>query len=375
MQEQGTRGTDHRSYELNKTPLHAVHVELGARMVPFTGWDMPVTYQDIETEHHAVRQAAGLFDLCHMGRVRFRGPDADVLAGRVLTLDTRPLKEGRTRYALVCEEDGGIRDDVLVSRESDGLLLVVNAGNREADLERFAEHAHGLDLSVDDESNKQAMVAIQGPASIDVLEAMGLPEARKVKYYRFKTLDSDFGPMILSRTGYTGEIGFEIFLPAEEAPNFWGAALKQGKAHGLIPCGLGARDTLRLEAGMPLHGHEIDRTVNPVEAGLDFALRSDLPHVGAEAIKRVQDEGPARKLIGLQVEGPRIPRQGYSVMVGDRVVGAICSGTRSPTLGHNIATALVEAAAASENAFSVQIRRATAEASQVPMPFYSRKKE
>lgn len=361
---------------MKTTPLHDAHRDLGGSLVPFGGWDMPVTYSDIRTEHEAVRQRAGLFDISHMGRVRFRGPDADTLAGRCQTFDTRDLPVGRVRYSLILNEDGGIIDDVLLSRESDDtLLFVVNAGNREVDLDVFKSLAEGLDVEVVDDSERQSMIAVQGPNAPLVLEAMGIAGAADLKYYRFGTFESPFGSVIVSRTGYTGEIGFEIIVSSKKVVDAWQSALAQGAPHGLIPCGLGARDTLRLEAGMPLHGQEIDTDVNPYEAGLDFAVRSDLDYVGKAALDKVRAEGPARALIGLVVAGPRIARNGSTVLVDGAEVGDVRSGTLSPTLGANIATALVEARAQNAERFSVRIRRHEASARRTPMPFYRRQKE
>ena len=337
---------------------------------------MPVTYSDIRTEHDAVRKQAGLFDISHMGRVRFKGPEADQLAGRCQTLDTRELAIGRVRYSLLLNVDGGIIDDVLVSRESeDSLLFVINAGNRDADLQVFNSFAEDLDVEVIDDSERESMIAIQGPNSAAILEAMGIDGASQLGYYRMGAFEGPMGPVIASRTGYTGEIGFELIVPSERARDIWDAALEHGGAHGLIPCGLGARDTLRLEAGMPLHGHEIGPSINPYEAGLDFAVRSDLDYVGRAALDKVRAEGPARCLIGLVVAGPRIARTESTVLVDGSEVGAVCSGTLSPTLGMNIATAIVEAKAQDAARFSVRIRRHEASARRMPLPFYRRKKE
>jgi aminomethyltransferase len=240
-------------------------------------------------------------------------------------------------------------------------------------MERFQECAKGLNVTIVDDTESQTMVAIQGPQSQEILDRLGFPQARKLKYYRFENCPSRYGTVILSRTGYTGEVGFEIFLPATAAVEFFREALSVGEPLGLLPCGLGARDTLRLEAGMPLHGHEISESVNPIEANLQFALRSEAPFVGREALDQIAKEGPKRKLIGLLVEGKRIPRQDCDVLHNDQVVGRIASGTRSITLGYNIATALVRTEVALEGAFTISIRGNLAEAKRVPMPFYVRK--
>jgi aminomethyltransferase len=360
---------------MKTTTLHPFHKSLGARMVPFGGYEMPVMYTDISTEHRAVRQAAGLFDLGHMGRVRLKGRDATRLADRVQTADAGSIPQGRTRYALMLFPDGGVRDDILISREHDGYLLVVNASNRAADLEFLHEQARGLEVAIVDDSDRQAMVAIQGPNALAIVSALGFRDAGAVGYYRFATADSAFGPTIVSRTGYTGEDGYELFLDAGQAEPLCRQALELGQRHGLRPCGLGARDTLRLEAGMPLYGHEIDATINPYEANLGSAVRSTADFVGSGALERVRQEGPKRALVGLIVEGPHIPRQGCTVLRDGQAVGAVCSGTLSPTLGVNIATALIGAAAASAGTgYTVAIRKHLAEARPTTMPFYRRPK-
>lgn len=361
---------------MKTTPLHAAHKDLGASLVPFGGWDMPVTYSDIRTEHAAVRTAAGLFDISHMGRVRFIGKDSATLAHRVQTCGVDDLAVGRTRYALVLNQEGGIIDDVLVSRESeDGLLFVVNAGNRDIDLDVFQSYAGELDVEVRDDSESEAMIAIQGPRSPEVLDALGIEGASALKYYRFGRFQSPFGEILVSRTGYTGEIGYELILPADVVRTVWDAAIERGEPLGLIPCGLGARDTLRLEAGMPLHGQEIGPETNPYEAGIGFAVRSEADYTGRAALEKVKAEGPARTLVGLVVSGPRIARTGSPVLVEGVEVGHVCSGTLSPTLGTNIATALVNSDVADGERFTVRIRRHEAAAARTSLPFYKRRKE
>jgi aminomethyltransferase len=358
---------------MKTTPFHEIHERLGARMVDFAGYSMPVLYRDIPTEHRAVRSAAGLFDLTHMGRVRFRGRDAVRLATIVQTQDPTRIQPGRTRYALLCRADATTIDDVLISREEDGFLLVVNAGNRDADLEFFRTRAAGLDVAVADDSERIAMLAVQGPRSPEVLAAFGLPGAGAIRYYGFATLSHDLGPILVSRTGYTGEDGFELLFDARHALAAWDGLVAAGEASAMIPCGLGARDTLRLEAGMPLFGHEIDATTNPYEANLGFAVSETSPSLGAAALARVRQTGPARRIIGLVVEGPRIPRQGCRVLVSGEDVGDVRSGTQSPTLGRNIATAMVAARAVDHGPVEVDIRGHRVGAARTRLPFYVRK--
>jgi aminomethyltransferase len=360
---------------MQTTPLHAVHRRLGASLVPFAGFEMPVQYTGIVNEHHTVRERVGLFDISHMGRIRIRGADADAVANQVLCFDVRPLAVGRTRYALILNSHGGIDDDVLVSRDAEGLVLVVNASNHDHDLQVIRAAAKDREVTIEDITGQTAMIAVQGPASRAVLEAAGLLDAAHLRYYHHGHCPSAFGDLWVSRTGYTGEIGFEIVMPSAVAEDLWNALTEAGREHGIAPCGLGSRDTLRLEAGMPLHGHEIGPKISPLEAGLDFAIRSDLPYTGSDAVARARDEGPRRALIGLIVDGRRIPRQGCPVLVGDRVVGEVCSGTLSPTLNKNIATALLESDAVDADAFTVRIRQSEAPAHRTPLPFYRRRKE
>lgn len=358
---------------MQETALAPAHRRLGGQMVGFAGWSMPVRYEDIASEHQAVRERAGIFDLGHMGRVRVCGPHAAELVGRVQTMDAAAISDGRTRYALVCDEDGGILDDVLVSRDGEEFLVVVNAANRTRDLEFFRSHGADLDAEVVDESATTAMVAVQGPRSVEVLDRLGFHEPGALRYYRFVHQEGPFGPLILSRTGYTGEDGFEVILPHGSARSLWDRALEEGRKLGLRPCGLGARDTLRLEAGMPLYGHEIDRSTNPFEVGLGRAVKFSHSFVGDAALRRIRDDGPRRCLVGLIVDGPRVPRQGCSVLVSGATVGDVRSGTRSPSLGVNIATALVRRDAGLEaGVLEVDIRGHRARARVTPLPFYKR---
>lgn len=358
---------------MKKTPFHDIHAGLGARIVEFAGYAMPVLYKDITTEHHAVRRAAGLFDLSHMGRVYFRGPDALKLATAVQTQDAAPMKTGRVRYALLGMWDGGILDDILIARENDGYLLVVNASNRERDVAWFRERAVGLDVVVDDATDRLAMLAIQGPKAVDIMASLGFPGAKDVGYYRFARLPHPGGDVDVWRTGYTGEDGFELIFDASRATAMWDAAVAAGTPHGMIPCGLGCRDTLRLEAGMPLYGHEIDRGTNPYEAGLEFGVSATTPSIAAPALKAIRDHGVRRKLVGLEVSGPRVPREGCGVYADGVLVGEVRSGTKSPTLGKNIATAMLLAdVAAGDAALTVDIRGHRAPATRTSIPFYRR---
>lgn len=362
---------------MSETVLGDIHRKLGGQMVPFGGWSMPLHYADITSEHHAVRKRAGLFDISHMGRFRVRGPQAAEMVAAIQTCNAPKLRVGRVRYGLICNEAGGVIDDVLVYREEDGVLVVVNAGNRDRDLAVFQEHAARFDAEVIDASEDEAMIAIQGPAAVHIMGELGLTGAAELGYYTHGSMESSFGPVQISRTGYTGEDGFEIIVARDRAVELHAAAMEAGQPH-LVPCGLGCRDTLRLEAGMPLYGHELSEEINPLEAGLSFAVRLKHDFVGSDALRRVRDEGPKRVLVGLIVEGRRIPRDGYPVQVGGADVGSICSGTRSPTLDLNIATALIlgeSASSAETDGIQVMIRGHAAPARITKLPFYEREKE
>ncbi|MSR73943.1 MAG: glycine cleavage system aminomethyltransferase GcvT [Planctomycetes bacterium] len=360
---------------MQKTVLNSLHAELGARLVEFAGFEMPVLYQDITAEHQTVRNAVGVFDLSHMGRVRFTGPRAMALANRVQTFDAESMQLGRVRYALMLTPEGTVLDDILISRETDGFLLVINAGNRSADLEVIHAEAKRLGATVRDDSEDIAMVALQGPNAATLMQRLGLGFATSLKYYCFVDGPSDFGNLTVSRTGYTGEDGFEILVPRDHACALFKAALQAGEDLGARPCGLGCRDTLRLEAGMPLYGHEMDLTVNPFEAALDHALRSKADYIGSPRIAALSQSAPMRRLCALFVDGPQIPRQGHEIVAGGQVVGVVCSGTRSPTLGRNIATARIDSAVLdADAALSVRIRRNEVGAQKTILPFYSRKR-
>jgi len=363
---------------MKSTVLNAVHRRLGARMVPFAGWDMPVQYAGILDEIAAVRQRAGLFDLGHMGRVRVRGKDALALLQRVQCNDAAQVQPGAIRYSMFLREDGGILDDILVYGEPDGsgFFLVVNASNCDQDLALLAAAARQFaDARVEDATAALGMFAIQGPQAAPVTQALTDADLTRLKYYHWTRAKVAGVEVALSRTGYTGEDGFEFYPPADATEALWNALADAGRPHGVVPCGLGARDTLRLEAGMPLYGHEIDTGTNPLEAGLSFAVKFTHDFVGRAALERYRaDPGPEpRKLIGLTSPSKRVPRQGYPVFAGERELGPIRSGALSPTLETNIATAYVPVALATPGTdltFAVRDKREPAKVA--PLPFYKR---
>jgi aminomethyltransferase len=352
----------------SRTPLYATQAAAGGKMVDFAGWDMAVQFGGILPEHAAVRTASGAFDLGHMGRLRVVGPKALAFLERVVCRRLGDMRAGQVRYGLALAADGTVEDDVLVSRESDHQFhVVVNAGNREKILGLWLPHA-GPELVITDLSAEQGMVAVQGPKASALLAALGLDNS-KLANYSFCDVTWRGGEVRISRTGYTGEDGAELMLPAGRTVELWQTVI----AAGATPCGLGCRDTLRLEAAMPLYGHELDRTITPVEAGLTFAINKAGGFIGAETVLKQLASGPAKKLVGLKMREKRVPRQGYPVLADGKPVGAITSGTLSPTLGVAIGMAYVPAAlAATGTVLAVDVRGQVVPAEVVPLPFYKR---
>ncbi len=358
-----------------RTPLYDWHVENDGRIVDFAGWEMPVQYSSIVDEHNAVRQHVGLFDISHMGRLFFRGPQAVDLLDHLLTNDVTKLKVGQIRYALVTNESGGILDDVLVYRFDGFYVLVVNASNRSKIVSWIESHQSGFDVEVRDETLDQAMIAVQGPAAVELLAPHVDGDIAAMKYYTGCSVASFGVDSIVSRTGYTGEDGYEIIVKNEAVSDIWSTLLTTGADRGVLPAGLGARDTLRLEAAMPLYGHEMDEETNPLEAGLRFAVKLKAgDFIGKAALLRAADEELTRVRIGLRIEGRRPAREGCKVQSPDgEEIGVITSGTFSPTLQAPIAMALVDARWKTAGAkVAVDIRGKTADAEIVDLPFYKR---
>ena len=355
---------------LRRTPLYEEHKELGARLVDFAGWEMPVRYEGIRAEHEAVRTRAGLFDVSHMGEVVFRGPDAEAAVQRLVTRDVGRLQTGQAGYAAVCYESGGTVDDVLVYKRPEDFLVVVNAANREKDLEHFRDNTEDLDVEIVDESDEWALLALQGPEAVGLLGDLTDIDLSSIKYYRFVEGEVDGARAIVSRTGYTGEDGFELYLRPDDAPRMWRKIIGAGAA----AVGLGARDTLRLEAGMCLYGNELDAETTPLEAGIGFAvhLTKEPRFIGQRALLLEDTEGLRKRLVGFEMEGRGIARHGYPVTSGAEIVGQVTSGTQSPTLNRAIGLALVDPAV--EDRFEVVIRDKPVPAKTVPLPFYKRER-
>jgi len=362
--------------DLKKTPFHKAHVEHGAKLVEYTGWEMPLLYTSIIEEHHQVRRAGGLFDVSHMGRFTFKGRDAGRFLDRACTRDIATMQDRQVRYALVCNEQGGCRDDVLVYRHSETeYTMVCNAANRLKLVDHFAQVKGDMVYRFADITDKTAMVALQGPKVMDVLAGFS-KEIPTLKRYRFTEKSLFIAKFLVSRTGYTGEDGVEVILPASMAGKAVEMILKNMDEGAIMPCGLGARDSLRLEAGMALYGHEIDETIDPLTAGLDFAVSLEKGgdgFIGQEALREIAASSSRRRLVGLKLEGRRAARQGMHVLAGSETVGAVTSGCLSPTLDASIAMAIVEQSASSEGtSLKVDLGRQVVDAAVVPMPFYSR---
>ncbi|PEN14932.1 glycine cleavage system protein T [Longibacter salinarum] len=323
---------------LQYTPLHDAHLELDARMMAFGGFDMPVQYSSIIEEHRAVREAAGLFDVSHMGEVEVSGPKAFDFVQHLVTNDAGKLYDGRAMYTVMCKEDGGIVDDLLVYRRSEeSYLLVINASNIEKDISWMRAN-NPMDADLINLSNDLALLALQGPKSFEIAQPFVDASLDDLKFYHFREAhDGAFMGLdtaIVSRTGYTGEIGLELYVPAADAVTVWNQLLETGEEHGLIPTGLGARDTLRLEAGYCLYGNDITEETNPYEAGLGWVVKLDAgPFVGREALEAIKTEGPARTLVGFVATERGIPRSGYPIETADgNEIGVVTSGSQSPML-------------------------------------------
>ncbi|MEU2598779.1 glycine cleavage system aminomethyltransferase GcvT [Streptomyces hirsutus] len=375
------------STELRRTALDALHRSLGATMTDFAGWDMPLRYGSERDEHNAVRTGAGLFDLSHMGEITVTGPQASRFLDHALVGNIGTVKPGRARYTMICREDGGILDDLIAYRLDDTeagsprYLVVANASNAQVVLDALVERSAGFDTEVRDDRDAYALLAVQGPESPGILQSLTDTDLEGMKYYAGQPGTVAGVPALIARTGYTGEDGFELFVKPEHAVELWQALTGAGEGVGLIPCGLSCRDTLRLEAGMPLYGNELSASLTPFDAGFgrvvkfekegDFVGRAALAEAAARA-----ERTPPRALVGLVAEGRRVPRAGYAVVAGGEVIGEVTSGAPSPTLGRPIAMAYVDAAYAVPGTagVGVDIRGSHEPYEVVALPFYKRQK-
>jgi aminomethyltransferase len=358
------------------TPLLDRHEALGAKVVEFAGWLMPIQYAGILEEHRAVRAAAGLFDLSHMGELVVEGPDAGAALAAALVTDPPALAVGRAHYSMICASDGGILDDLIVYRlAEDRFMVVANASNARVVSDALVERLDGFRAVLDDRSLATGLVAVQGPRSLEILGPLTDLDLGAIRYYGIAEGTVAGVHALVARTGYTGEDGFEAFVDTGHAGAVWDAMLEAGRPHGLVPVGLGARDTLRLEAGMPLYGNELDRATNPFEAGLGRVVKLAKPgdFTGRAALEGVARDGVGRRLVGLVLRERGIARHGYPVLDGAGTTGAVTSGTMSPTLGSAIAMAYVAPAHVEPGTMlAVEIRGARVAAEVVPLPFYKR---
>ncbi len=362
---------------LRRTALHDAHLALGARLVPFGGFEMPVQYSSILKEHEAVRKAAGLFDLSHMAQFALSGADVGAWAESLTVNKVANMKPGQARYNIFTNEQGGAHDDVIFYRLSDERwLLVVNAGNADKMWAHVQAKRSG-DVALTNLHGERALIAIQGPRSVELLQPYVDADLAAMKYYSCaQARVRGGGDVLIARTGYTGEDGFELFLPSEDATGVWDLLLAENREKGLEPCGLGARDVLRLEAGMPLYGHEMTEEITPVQAGLGWAIKFDKPQfTGREALLAQRDADDFPRIVGLVMDG-RVPaRAGYPVFSAGERVGEVRSGSFGPAVGKNIATALIEPGAAAEGTpLEVEVRGTRHPAVTAPLPFYKRPK-
>ena len=346
-------------------------------MAPFAGFSMPIQYSGIRQEHDAVRARAGLFDVSHMGNFFVRGPGALAFLQNLTTNNVAKLAPGDVHYSALCYPDGGVIDDILVyALKPDEYMVVVNASNIPKDWDWFVQHRDGFDCQLENASESLSILSLQGPESEAILRELAPAYDGSLKTYKCGTLNVAGFDILVGRTGYTGEDGFEFFPKAADTQALWDALVKAGSAHGVLPIGLAARDTLRLESGYSLYGHELTASINPLEAGLGWITDLDKSDfVGRAALAKIREEGPARKMTGIEMTDLAIPREGCEVWHGGRKVGVVTSGTLSPTLGKGIALALVEPAAAVRGAdLEVSIRGALKPAKAVPRTFYKRTK-
>jgi len=362
---------------LKRTPLYDYHVAAGAKMVDFAGWEMPLLYRGIVPEHEQTRRSGSFFDVSHMGRLSFTGPDAQLFLDRVLTRRISDQQVGQSRYSLVCNQQGGVLDDVIVSRDARNWLMVCNASNREKLVRCFVEvrKAGDFDFDMADNTESTAMLAIQGPKVIDRLSESIPVDLRAIKRYHFVTTTIMLVKFTVFRSGYTGEDGVELIFPAKMAAM---AAKMFGNSHDdpgatIKPAGLGARDTLRLEAAMPLYGHELTETIDPISAGLKWAVDLSKDFIGAQALRKIDQAGPSRKLVGIELEGKRIARPGTELKLAGGGSGVVASGTFSPTLQKSIVMAYVDAPHSDEGlAVEVDLKGTSVPGRIVKLPFYRR---
>lgn len=366
------------STQLQRTPLFDVYALYGGKTIDFGGWELPVQFSSIKEEHEAVRTKAGLFDVSHMGEIVVQGKDSLPYLQRLVTNDVSKLKDGQAQYTAMCYEDGGTVDDLLVYKiEENQYLLVVNASNIEKDFEWMQKNLEG-ELTIDNVSALYGQLALQGPIAQTVLQRLTEQDLSEIGFFKFKTQVNVKGrEFLVSRTGYTGEDGFEIYGAPDDITSLWHSILEEGKEDGVLPCGLGSRDTLRFEACLALYGQELSKDITPLEAGIAFVvkLKKEDEFIGQQALIKQKESGVPRKLVGLEMIDKGIPRHGYSVFKENQLIGEITTGTQSPTLKKNIGLGLIETQYADLGTeVEVEIRGKRLKAVTVETPFYKRQK-
>ncbi|HEX7736098.1 MAG TPA: glycine cleavage system aminomethyltransferase GcvT [Ktedonobacteraceae bacterium] len=369
--------TDATGTSLKRTPLYEVHRQLGARLVEFGGWEMPVQYSGILDEHHAVRTRAGLFDVSHMGEFNVSGAGALDFLQRLVPNNVSRLAINQALYTQLCKPDGGVVDDLLIYRLAESnYLLVVNAGNIAKDFAWVQSHSAGFEVQLVNQSAETALLALQGPAAQAILQPLTQVDLDTIAYYHCAPGVVSHAACVISRTGYTGEDGFEMYCPADKVVDLWHDLLAAGKEHGLIPAGLGARDTLRLEAALCLYDHELTEQTNPLEAGLAWTVKlAKGDFIGHDALVNIKAEGLKRKLVGIELVERGVARGGYAIYDGEQQIGVLTSGAPSPTLNKNIGLGYVETAQATPGkSVSIDIRGRRIAAQIVALPFYKRSK-
>lgn len=362
---------------LKRTPLFPLYEKYGGKTIDFGGWELPVQFSSIKEEHEAVRTKAGIFDVSHMGEIIVKGKDSLAFLQKLLTNDFSTLQVGAARYTAMCYENGGTIDDLLVYRlGEEEFFLVVNAANTEKDYEWLKEHTFG-EVEIINISDETSLIALQGPLAENILALIVGEEVREMGPFKFRKLPLLGKEVIVSRTGYTGEDGFEIYCDNDIVTELWEKLIEVGSPQGLLPCGLGARDTLRFEACLPLYGQELSSDISPLEAGIGFCVKvqKEEDFIGKESLKKQKEEGVTRKIVGLEMIGRGIPRTGYPVWKGEEQIGHVTTGTQSPTLKKNIGLALLALPYTEENTeIEVEIRGKKIPAKVIPTPFYKRTK-
>lgn len=362
---------------MKTTPLIEAHRKLNGKLVDFGGWQLPVQYSGIAAEHQAVRTAAGLFDVSHMGEFEVTGPDAGSFLNYLVTNDVAKLVDGKALYTAMCLPSGGIVDDLIIYRKTENdYLVVVNAANIDKDFEWAQSVAQKFNVAVRNASSEYGQIAVQGPLAESILQTIAAENLSEIKTFFSRNISVAGHQVLAARTGYTGENGFELYSPANQTLAIWNAILEAGEDKGLLPCGLGARDTLRLEAALMLYGNDINETTNPLEAGLGWVVKWNKGDFsGRETLAAIQEAGVPRKLFGLAIDGKMIARSGYDVLDADgKTCGTVTSGTLSPTLGFPIALAYLPSNKSLGETVSIAIRNKTVTAEIVSTPFYRRKK-